>query len=68
MGGGGGGWEDPHELYVPLIKSKNCPPSIFVDHDKNFYKYFFNFCMTKANLTSIYNKFKDANFTVLLKY
>ena len=38
------------------------------DHDKKVYRYFFNFCMTKANLTSIYNKFKDANFTVLLKY
>ena len=55
MGGTGGG---PHELCVPLItavapiKSKNCPP-IFVDHDKNFFRYFFNLCMTKANLTSI---------------
>ena len=66
MGGGGGG--DPMSSMSPLIKSKNCPPPIFVDHDKNFYRYFFNFCMTKANLTSIYNKFKDANFTVLLKY
>ena len=28
-------------------------PPIFVDHDKNFFEYFFNFCMTKANLTSI---------------
>ena len=54
----GGLGEAPHELYVPLItavppiKSKNGPP-IFVDHDKNFLKYFFNLCMTKANLTSI---------------
>ena len=65
---GGGGLADPHVLYVPLLKSKNCPPPIFVDHDKNFCRYVFNFCMTKANLTSIYDKFKDANFTVLMKY
>ena len=38
------------------------------DHDKKVYRYFLNFCMTKANLTSIYNKFKDVSFTVLLKY
>ena len=57
--GGGGGGRNPHELYVPLItavsplKSKNCPPPISVDHGKNFFRYFFNLCMTKANLTSI---------------
>ena len=41
----------PHELYVPPHNS--CVPSIFVDHDRNFFKHFFNLCMTKANLTSI---------------
>ena len=58
--GGGGLGGTPHELYVsphnscvPPIKLKNCPPPIFVDHDKNFFRYFFNLCMTKANLTSI---------------
>ena len=58
----------PMSSMSPLINLKIAHPPIFVDHDKNFYRYFFNFCMTKANLTSIYNKFKDANFTVLLKY
>ena len=49
----------PHVFYVPLItavshptKSKNCPSPIFVDHDKNIFRYFFNLCMAKANLTS----------------
>ena len=43
---------DPHELYVLLYNS--CPPpSIFVDHEKNVFGYFFNLCMTKANLTSM---------------
>ena len=36
----------------PPITSKNCPP-IFVDHDKSFFRYVFNLCMTKANLTSM---------------
>ena len=45
----------PFITAVSLIKSKNCPapPPIFVDHDKNFFGYVFNLCMTKANLTSI---------------
>ena len=44
----------PHELYVPPNKiEKIVPPPIFVDHDKIFFRYFFNLCMTKANLTSI---------------
>ena len=47
-----GGLGGPHELYVPPHNS--CVPPIFVDHDKNFFRYFFNLCMTKANnLTSI---------------
>ena len=32
--------EGPHELYVPH-KSKHCPPPIFVDHGKTFFRYFF---------------------------
>ena len=48
VGGTGG---IPQELYVPPHNS--CVPPIFVDHDKNFFRYFFNLCMTKANLTSI---------------
>ena len=52
----------PHELYAPFITAvspiKNLkiappPPPISVDHDKNFFRYFFNLCMTKANLTSM---------------
>ena len=35
------------------IEKLSPPPPIFVDHDKNFFRYFFNLCMTKANLTSI---------------
>ena len=56
-GGGTGGTPmssmSPLITAVPPIKSKNCPPSIFVDHDKKFFRYFFNLCTTKANLTSI---------------
>ena len=40
-------------LCPPPIKLENSPPPIFVDHDKNFFRYFFNLCMTKANLNSI---------------
>ena len=58
-GGGGGLGGSPYVLYVPPHNS--CPPhkilklssSIFVDHDRNLLRYFFNLCMTKANLTSI---------------
>ena len=51
--GGTGG--TPHELYVPPHKIEQLfpPPPIFVDHDKNFFRYFLNLCLTKANLTSI---------------
>ena len=57
VGGTGG---TPHELYAPLITAvsphkiqKLSPSPIFVDHDKKFFRYFLNLCMTKANLTSI---------------
>ena len=57
---GGGNWGDPHELYVPSHNScvpphkiENLSPLISVDHNKIFFRYFFNLCMTKANLTSI---------------
>ena len=46
-----GGLGDPHELHVP--PNNSCVPPIFVEHDKIFCRYFLNFCMTMANLTSI---------------
>ena len=50
-GGGTGG--PPMSSMSPHKIEKLSPPSIFVDHDKIFFRYFFNLCMTKANLTSI---------------
>ena len=57
-GGGTGG--SPHELYVPLITAvsphkilKLSPPPNLCWSWQNFFRYFFNLCMTKANLTSI---------------
>ena len=67
-GGGTGG--SPMSSMSPLIKAvsphkiEKLSPPIFVDHDKDFFRYFFNFCMTKANLTSI-TSLKDAT---LLSY
>ena len=52
---------------VPPTKSENCP-SIFIDHDKIFFRYFFNLCIVKANLIKHNKVYWDANFTVLLKY
>ena len=53
-------WGDPPmSSLCPLItavsphKILKSPSPIFVGHDKNFFRYFFNLCMTKANLTSI---------------
>ena len=45
----------PHNSCVLPIKSKNCPPPPPHLHWswQNFFRYFFNLCMTKANLTSI---------------
>ena len=68
----GGDWGDPPVSSMsPLITAvsphkieKLSPPPIFVDHDKNFFRYFFNLCMTKTNLTSI-TSLKDAT---LLSY
>ena len=37
----GGPYVPPHDSCVSPIKSKNCPPHIFVDHDKIFLKIFF---------------------------
>ena len=48
-----GGLGGPPYAPCPPIKSKNCPPPIFVDHDKTFFRYFFDLCMAKANLDSI---------------
>ena len=42
----------PMSSMSPLITAVS-PPPIFVDHDKKFFRYFFNHCMTKANLASI---------------
>ena len=62
-----GDWGTPHELYVPPRNTgvppqnlKIVPPPIFVDHDNNFSDIF--------SIFDQHNKFKDANFTVLLKY
>ena len=51
--------DPPMSSMSPLItavsphKILKLPLPILVDHDKNFFRYFFNLCMTKANLTSI---------------
>ena len=49
---GGGDWGTPHELYV---------------YEKNFFRYFFESLFDKG-IFDQHNYFKDANFTVLLKY
>ena len=47
----GGGLGISHVLYAPLITAV-LPQSLLI-MAKNFFRYVFNFCMTKANLTSI---------------
>ena len=68
----GGDWGISHELYVtphnscvPPQNLKIIPPPIFVDDDKNFLDIFSIFVW--HGLFNKHNKFKDANFTVLIE-
>ena len=63
---GGGTGEDPHELCVPPHKILICNPLSLLNMTKFFFRYVFNLCMAKANLSSTTSLIKDETLLSLV--